>query len=202
MFAGERTLGRILTTVISLCLLGISMPGTSVAAAPETRTSCSDFTNSKVWQTRSQWARVSERLCLEWTTTKVNGSWLVRGRWQFRVDWPVDCSLSVGLPPSGGISCPAGRAWKNPSLTFRNVIIDGGWRAGSAPAASGRCQSLNWYTSRMVQSTYTRTCHGPWMVGRPGSVFTISMSAQGDVADDGDGEKTLGDVISQPWNWG
>ncbi|MEU6197794.1 hypothetical protein [Streptomyces sp. NPDC047061] len=191
-----------LALAASLGLLGVSVIGTSASAAePVTQTSCSDYTNSKVWQTRTQWARVSERVCLEWTTTKVNGAWKVRGRWEFRVDWPSDCTLSVGLPPSGGISCPAGRALKNPSLAFKNVIIDGGWKEGAGATRTGRCQFQNRYASRMNRSAYVQGCSGPWMVGRKGSSFVISMSAQGDVADDGDGEKFLGDWISQPWTW-
>lgn len=202
MFQRNRNFIRGLVAAASLGLLSVSVccPSAS-AAASTTQVACSDYTNSKVWQTSAQWSRVSERVCLEWTAASANGSRLVRGRWQFRVDWPTDCSLSVGLPPAGGISCPAGRAVKNPSMTFKNVIIDGGWRAGSGPTSTGRCSSQNWYTSRMQQATYVRTCNGPWMRGTRGSSFTISLSAQADVADDGDGQKLLGNWIRQSWTF-
>ncbi|MEW2051633.1 hypothetical protein [Streptomyces sp. NPDC005476] len=86
-------------------------------------------------------------------------------------------------------------------MTFKNVIIDGRWKEGSAAARAGRCQVQNRYASRMNQSTYVQSCSGPWLEGRRGRSYTISMSAQGDVANDGDGQKFLGDWIHKSWIW-
>ncbi|MFG2731027.1 DUF6233 domain-containing protein [Streptomyces canus] len=99
------------------------------------------------------------------------------------------------------VSCPAGRALKEPSLTFKNVIIDGEWKEGSTANRNGRCQFQNRYASRMNRSTYVQGCSGPWMEGRQGRSYRISMSAQADVANDGDGQKILGDWIRKSWIW-
>jgi hypothetical protein len=87
-------------------------------------------------------------------------------------------------------------------MVFKNVIIEAGWQAGASPRRTGRCTRLNWATGRLLQSTFTRTCNGPWLTGRPGVPFTMSMAAQGDVANDGDGQKFLGDDwIYRTWHW-
>jgi hypothetical protein len=68
-------------------------------------------------------------------------------------------------------------------MAFNNVIIDGRWKEGSTPTQTGRCQFNNRYVSRLYRSSYVQGCHGSWMEGRPGRSFTISTSAQGDVAE-------------------
>ncbi|MEU0413562.1 hypothetical protein ABZ307_38025 [Streptomyces griseorubiginosus] len=69
------------------------------------------------------------------------------------------------------------------------------------PTRTGRCQVQNRYVSRMIQSTFVQGCSGPWMQGVRGRSYTVAISAQADVANDGDGQKFLGEWFRKSWIW-
>jgi hypothetical protein len=179
---------------IAAALAGVTVFASPQPAYAATQTVCTDFTNAKVWQTRTSWARIRERACLEYTGTQV------RPRTQVQVDWPADCSLSIGVPPTVSGSCPTSRLSKSPDLLFRTVDIQQGWKIGSANRVNGTCHSEAWNVGRLRQSTFTKTCVGSWSPRNRLVEYRVDVNVTADVWADGDGLKQLG-AISASWHW-
>lgn len=123
----------VVAVVVLLSTVLFGAAGTASATEPQTL--CSAYTDDQMWQTSAQWGRVRQRLCVEFTDAEV------RAQVQFQTDWPAQCSLSAGLPPSVGIDCPANRLTKLGKLTFKDVVMPISWRSGQAPEQSASCRS-------------------------------------------------------------
>src|SRR3954452_15629872 len=109
--------------IASLLVSTIVAMAKPASAAPNSKI-CSQYTNEQVWQTSADWARVRERTCAEWVP---NGN-MIRARGEFQIDWPSNCTLSVGLPPSGAVGCPWSTTWKHHRIGFNSLQIHMKWR--------------------------------------------------------------------------
>lgn len=149
-------------------------------------TICSAYTNGEVWMTSTRWGRVRERVCLEYTSTSV------RGKVSMQVDYPLSsCSLTVGLPPSGSISCPVTRP-RVENLDFDGTKIRVGFKRGNGTIWWGWCEAGSWSAGWL--DTMTRSCHTPYFADRYRSYRVYASDVMGDVRDDGAGWKVLAPV--------
>ncbi|WP_344505192.1 hypothetical protein [Dactylosporangium maewongense] len=153
------------------------------SAAGERKSMCSAYTNFTIWQTSNEWARVSERTCVDW----INYGNQVRARGEFRIDWPVDCSVS--LPP--GASCPLSRLTKAKNLALHELQVSIGWNLAGR-VSQGTCTWKKQYRAPSVLTTTAPTfnCQSNWY-SHPRGTYTAWTSAMGDVMSDGDGWRTL-----------
>ncbi|MFC4058036.1 hypothetical protein ACFOWE_07000 [Planomonospora corallina] len=194
---------RWLSSASAVGLLGALLTAGVVSAAPGqavadvTSKVCTDYTNEKVWQTTNGWARARLRTCLEWVP---NGN-AIRARGEFQLDWPSNCTLSVGLPRSVSATCPAGLLRKSAGMSLKKLHLNIGWRDSATGAWKyGTCTTtLNARFAGIGSSPRTKYCTGPWMA-HPAGVHSSSVSITADVADDGDDYKTLDEVRSS-WQW-
>ena len=146
---------------------------------------CPAYTNGETWQTSTQWGRVRERPCVQYTDNQA------RAMVEFQVDWPADCSLTVGLPPSVGAGCPAKVVTKLGKLTFKNVKITSSWKAPDGQSSPFECNWTEELTAFNMQNT-TFDCYGPWSPIQSNGQYAIRIDGvQADVKDDGAGQKTL-----------
>lgn len=175
---------RVITTLAAALVASaglVFVQATPAAAA----TICSAYTNGEVWQTSTRWGRVRERVCLEYTSTQV------RGRVYMQVDYPQSCSLTVGLPPSGGISCPGSTQTKAANLDLHGNKISVGIKRGSATKYY-TCTWGSWSAGGHV--TMTRSCYTPYLSDAYSSYRVYARDVMGDVKSDGDGWKVLAPV--------
>lgn len=168
--------------IVAGAAVGVAAP----AAADEsnTQTACTQYTDGQIWQTSTQWGRVRQRLCIEYTNTDV------RAHVQLQTDWPSDCELSVGIPPTAGIGCPVGRLTKLGKLTYKKVEMPISWQHNGDPVQSTTCEFTD--VTAFDMSDTTLTCDGAWMPiakGDHNQVWADGLAA--DVKDDGDGLKLL-----------
>ncbi|MBU2667176.1 hypothetical protein KOI35_27075 [Actinoplanes bogorensis] len=188
----RRTLGGGLA--MAALLIGFVVFAVPQPAMAATQTICTDFTNAKVWQTRTSWARIRERACLEYSGAQV------RPRTQVQVDWPADCTLSIGVPPSVTGGCPSSRLTKSPDLLFRLLDIQQGWKVGTANRVNGTCRIQSWNVGRLQQSTFTKTCVGSWVPRKRLVEYRVFVNVTADVWADGDGLKSLNEITAS-WHW-
>lgn len=154
------------------------------AASPaNATTTCSAYTNGEVWQTSSDWARVRERVCIDYNATKV------RALVQFQADWPGDCSLTVGLPPTAGATCPLTTNTKRMMINMKGVKMSVDLQPEGKSTEKRSCN--HGAASKKGPGTKTWSCHGPWVPRSSPSYKVVAHDVQGDRKDDGDGWKVL-----------
>jgi hypothetical protein len=189
----RRLLSGIAAAILAGAMALFATPQPALAAA--TQTICTSWTNSQVWQTSTSWSRVRDRLCLEYTAVQV------RARTQFQVDWPSECSITIGIPPTVTGGCPVSRFLRAPNNLFLSVQMHQGWMVGSGKRVNGTCTSSNWNAMRSAQSTYTKTCVGGWAPRKRLVEYRVYLSVAGDIWADNDGFKQL-DEVTASWHWG
>jgi hypothetical protein len=155
------------------------------AASPaNAETICSQYTNDQIWQTSSEWARVREQVCIEYKGTKL------RALAHFQADWPSNCSLSVGLPPTAGVSCPASTKLKTPSINLRGLKMSVDLQP-AGKSGTGRTCDLG-AVGALIENPATLSCHSPWVSRSSSSSYkVVAHDVMGDRKDDGDGWKVL-----------
>ena len=145
--------------------------------------SCAAYSNAEVWQTSTTWGRVRERPCV-WYNPAV-----VFAEADFQIDWPSSCSLSVGFPPSAGLSCPLSIYYKGNALRFNSAQLQVGLGSGPFGRGDVGCSYGPFLASG---STYTLACSGQMQPRRAGVGYTVFLhDIGGDAANDGDGTKLL-----------
>lgn len=194
-----RSVRRLISTMTAGAVFAGSamVAGAGTAAAQVAPTpACTEFSNDKVWQTSTKWGRARERTCVE----SIAGSG-VRGVVQFQVDWPVDCSVSVGFPPSASGGCPLSRSVKEPGLWLKTLSMSWNWEPPGAAPTPVTCNSTDMFFGNMVQGykPVTVSCHSPWSPITPGGSYVIDVvSVEADVKDDGDPPRQL-TPYTQTW---
>jgi hypothetical protein len=183
----------VLTTLLTLCA---STAVASPADAASSTKVCSDWTNEHVWQTTTAGGRVRERTCLEWIP---NGN-QIRARGEFQVDWPTNCSLSIGLPISGSAGCPASFYTKDKYVDFNSIQIHMQWRNAAGAWGEGSCNWKSQHARKGVTTpTATWSCSSPYQA-HPAGTYVNWVDVTADVANDGDGYKTC-EPIGKAWTW-
>lgn len=181
------TIRRVVSASIALALAAAGTVGlASAAQADTTQTLCGGggiYANEAVWQTSTQWGRAGERTCFEYSSTQV------RARVQLRIDWPSDCTLTVGYG-AGEVGCPIRTSSKVGRLTFHVVQLPIQWADTDGAVHSGTC---TWTDQTAFDlSAKTWTCVSPWMAIRKGGRYYSGVTgAGGDLKNDGDGLKLL-----------
>lgn len=165
---------------------------------------CVDYSQGAIWQTSSSWVRARYRFCLP----ESSDGTIVQPIVQVQFDWPNACSLTVGFPPSAGISCPVSTLFKqdivtfqaytninNTPITFRTPLTIQG---PNGTTYSGWCNfgptNISANTREYRAATGDRptlTCRGP-QFERLSGIYTVSSPGpRGDVKNDGDSERIL-----------
>ncbi|MEU7905927.1 hypothetical protein [Actinoplanes sp. NPDC049118] len=194
----SRTRHRITTLIASVALLlTLSLVGGQTSAAAvevdDWTQSCSSWSEFQLWQVQDEWARVSHRSCIVWTTHTAK----VRAATEFRVDWPniVNCSASIGSKPACAVATlkdPTFRLNSNGLLSFLWYDLGGSRRSESDPV---RCQS--WQNVHKTWgfngSAPRKACNGRVFYIRDNTLgsYTVNSKHFGDRLNDGDGWKGL-----------
>ncbi|WP_194818826.1 hypothetical protein [Nocardia sp. XZ_19_385] len=147
---------------------------------------CSAYTNEQLWQTSLRWARARERVCYE-----ENSKREIRAVVQFQVDWPTNCSLSVGLPPQVGAGCPIDATMKRASLSMRNVEMAFTYRLPGGREKNASCKFSDRWNTENYGSNLTKSCRTTWHPWAKGDLRMTIDKMQVDVIDDGDISKEL-----------
>lgn len=164
---------------------GFLIPAHAFADTPDSQTLCTAYTDGQVWQTSTRWGRVRQQLCIDYTSA------YVRAMVHFQTDWPSFCSLSTGIPPSAGVSCPASTLDKLNGLTYKTVNIPIRWSNGAGQVSTYTC-SFTDVDANASPGVSTITCDGSWMPIFHGVYYQVWVDgSQADVKDDGDGLKAL-----------
>ena len=186
---GRRLTPRRLLTIAASGITALAC-GTLMLAAPAqastTQTLCGaggGYVNEAIWQTSTTWGRAGERVCWEYSSTQV------RAFAQLRIDWPSDCTLTLGYG-AGEVGCPTREFTKLGRLTFYTIQIPLRWSDVDGVIRGGTCTWTN-QTAFSVNSA-TWTCDGPWMnIQKGGRYYSGVAGAGADVKNDGDGLKFL-----------
>jgi hypothetical protein len=182
-----RTL-RSALAIFALALSAVTIPATPAVAAVTT-TICGaggQYVNEAIMQTSTRWGRAGERVCFEYSDTQV------RARAQFRIDWPSNCTLSLGYN-AGSTSCPSRVLTKLGRLHFYKVQIPVRWAGPDGAVHTNTCTWNNQTAWDMSATVWT--CDAAWMaIQKGGRYYGGIEGAGGDVKDDGDGLKVLDPV--------
>ncbi|MEV6279452.1 hypothetical protein [Nocardia sp. NPDC051832] len=144
--------------------------------------SCTAYTNEQLWQTSLRWARARERICYE-----ENSKREVRAVVQFQVDWPTNCSLSVGLPPQYAAGCPLDATLrKRASLSMRNVEMAFTYRLPGDSKKRASCKYPDRWNTENYGSNLTKSCRTSWKPRSKGDFRIEIDKMKVDVIDDGD----------------
>lgn len=138
--------------------------------------SCAAYSNEQIWQTKTNWGRAREQPCVYYNSA------VVFGRVNLQIDHPspASCSLSIGFPPSGSLSCDNSRLGKTQYLAFYSAQIQ--MRLSSSV---GQNASVCNFGSFTANGTFTLSCSGQ-MLPHKATDFTVSMhDVGGDVQNDG-----------------
>lgn len=178
---------RFLGTVGGIAALAAgALALTTPAQAAATQTACGAggvYVNEAIWQTSTQWGRAAERVCWQYTSTQV------RSYAQLRIDWPANCTLSLGYG-EGSVGCPIIDFTKLGKLSFYTVQIPLQWSDVDRVIHGGTCTWTNQTAFSLTSTTWT--CYGPWMTIRKGGQYYSGVVGAGaDVKNDGDGLKLL-----------
>jgi hypothetical protein len=203
--------GRRFVTVATVC--GLLMTGVTFAAASSAsadaavaispgQDNCVDYSQGVLWQTSTSWARVRYQPCLQESSDGSTVKPIIR----VQFDWPAKngCSLSVGFPPSAGVSCPlAILAKPGHTITFQaytshnfqpvDFEIPLEITRPNGQTYSGWCYyhpkdtSTNTSTYNIFQNggRSTLTCNGPTFKRLIGTYTVGSLGPRGDVENDG-----------------
>jgi len=108
-----------------------------------------------------------------------------------QLDYPSFCSLTVGLPPSAGVSCPGSIVYKSANLDMYGTKITVKIRRGTTVRAI-TCSAGNWDGSS--SQTMTRSCRTSYYDDSFSRYTIYAQDVMGDVKNDGDGWKVLAPV--------
>ena len=197
----SKILRRAALTLAALAAVAVSGAVGATAAPPPAsaaaETLCSQYSQGQVWQTSRQWVRARYRICLDVDPT------VVRPKVQMQFDFPTNCTVSAGFPPSGGVSCPIGIVAKTPAVWFRNtsgtngaLVIPLQVHTPSGYDRSHQCSFPATSVSRLGPAahigTTTFTCRWPQPLKRRVGLYTVSSGGpRADVANDGDSWRIL-----------
>ena len=179
----------------------------AVAISPG-QDNCVDYSQGALWQTSTNWARVRYQPCLQESS---DGS-TVKPIIHVQFDWPVksNCSLSVGFPPSGSLSCPLTVLAKpGHKITFQGYTSHNSQPVDfEIPLEITQPNGLTYSSwcyynpddTSTDTSTYgilnnggrtTLTCNGPTYTRLIGTYTVGSLGPRGDVKDDGSDARIL-----------
>jgi hypothetical protein len=208
---GRAPSGRWFAAMAAACgllMTGVTFATTSAASADAAvaispgQSNCVDYSGGKIWSTSTAWARVRYQLCLEESSDSSTVMPIVH----VQFDWPsnTSCSLSVGFPPSAGVSCPLSILAKpGHYITFQaytslnshpvDFEIPLEITRPNGQTYNGWCYyapkdtSSNTTTYRVSQNggRSTLTCNGPTFRRLIGTYTVGSLGPRGDVKDDG-----------------
>jgi len=188
-------IGAVITGLLVIVAGPANVQVAPAAVSDSVRSACTDFSYDKVWQTSRKWGRARERSCVDYTDSQI------RGYVQFQIDWPLDCMISVGFPPSGSGGCPLSRATKEPSLILKTLEVSFNWEYLGISPIEGRCDWSDIYFGNMSQGyqPVTVSCYSVWApVIKGGKYYIDIIGVKADVQDDGDPPKQL-HPFQQAW---
>ena len=188
-------LRRICATIAGAALVpifGIVGAPAATAATDDWTPSCSGWSQFDIWQVHDEWARVSHRSCIRWTTHTAK----VQATTEFRADWPniVSCSASLSkVTCASAVSKgPVLKLNANGLISLLNYNLGGTRPPDSRPV---RC-----HTWRNVHKTWgfngsapRNVCLGPVLYIKDNTLGAYAVNSKhfGDRLNDGDGWKVL-----------
>jgi peptidoglycan hydrolase-like protein with peptidoglycan-binding domain len=172
----------------------------AVAISPG-QDNCVDYSQGALWHTSTHWVRVRYQPCLQESSDGRTVTPIIH----VQFDWPAptDCSLSVGFPPSAGLSCPSTVLAKPVNrITFQAYTSDNSQPVDfetplEITQPNGQTYSTWCYHNPTDTSTNTSTygkffggsttltCSGPTYPRLTGTYIVGSLGPRGDVKDDG-----------------
>lgn len=153
---------------------------------------CTGFSNDKILETSSRWARARYQICVSASDSRI------RPYIQLQFDAPTGCTLSVGFPPSASGSCSKRAILKHPQVYVTDLSIPVRITIGKKSWLR-RCHDTNMgWTGLPRYSRYCAPLNFPRVAGKAYKVEVPGLTI--DIKDDGKGPVPLtpGGIVFTP----
>lgn len=187
---GRRGAAVLVAALTSLCAFTTV---TSPANAAEPNDVSTEYTNaralkySSTWQDPG-WGRARERARVEWADGKV------RGIIDLQVDWPTNCQLTAGFPPSVSGGCSTVALTRDPYLPVKSTHIAFGMTTPNELVVK-ECHEGKWNPGLQFleqDGSDTRHCVTDWTPMVPGGTYKIDVRGVSiDILHDDKGDESL-----------